>query len=307
MVRARSKGSWGPPAARGSSQWTIRRVLEWTTGYLRRGGVEAARFEAESLLAHALRVERLEIYLNPERVLSLKERARYRELVRQRRAGTPLTHLLGTAQFMNTTLKVNRSVLIPRVETEELVEHILHDFGPSAPAQRLSVLDLGTGSGAIAVALAKEWPQACVLAVDISKEALKLARENAQSNGVAGRVFFLCCDWFSAVHGEFDLIVSNPPYIPSEEWERLPEEVREHEPRQALDGGPGGLRAMERIACEAPRFLRPGGRLYLEIGAHQAEDVRALLKQTAAFSHLEIRRDLAGRERIVQAIRRSEA
>ncbi|OGF56855.1 MAG: protein-(glutamine-N5) methyltransferase, release factor-specific [Candidatus Fraserbacteria bacterium RBG_16_55_9] len=288
-----------------SSEWTIRRVLDWTTGYLRRGKVDAARFEAEVLLSHALRVERLELYLHPERLLRPPERARFRELVRQRHAGTPLAYLLGTVEFMNVTLKVNCSTLIPRVETEEMVERILRDV-PSPLPKDFRFLDLGTGSGAIAIALAKEWPEARALAVDISNEALTLARENAQQNGVAERVAFACSDWFSAAQGQYHLIVSNPPYIPSEDLGALPQEVSAHEPRKALDGGPRGLREIERIVREASGFLLPGGRLYLEIGSPQAEDVCKLLHETPAFSRIEVHQDLAGRDRIVYAIRRGD-
>jgi len=285
-----------------SKEWTVRRVLEWTTGYLRRGGIPAARFEAELLLAHALRRERLELYLRPDRTLTPEERARFRELIRKRRAGTPLAYLLGTVEFMNTTLKVNSAVLIPRPETEELVERILRDLeGRPSPGR---ALDLGTGSGAIAIALAAARPELHVLAVDLSLEALVLARENARLNGVEGRVAFVCSDWFSALRGRFHLIVSNPPYIPTERLEALPKEVRAYEPRKALDGGPRGIRELERIIREAPRFLQPQGRLYLEIGADQAQQVKAALEQTAAFSSVEIFRDLAGKERVVRAVRR---
>lgn len=288
-----------------SSQWTVRRVLEWTTRRLRRAGVEQARFEAEVLLAHALRVERLEIYLHPEKVLTLEERARYRELVRQRSAGTPLAYLMGNVQFMDATLKVDRSVLIPRVETEELVEQILRDLGRSSQNERLRVLDLGTGSGAIAIALVKGLPEAWAVAVDISYEALLLARENARLNGVAERISFICSDWFGAIRGLFQVIVSNPPYIPSEELQMLPEEVRAHEPWRALDGGPSGLREIERIVRMAPDFLAPNGGLYLEIGTKQASYVRKLLDETAAFSQVEVRRSLDGQERFVHAVRKS--
>ncbi len=286
-------------------EWTVRRVLDWTAGYLRRAKVQAARFEAEVLLAHALRTERLELYLHPERVLRPQERTRFRELVRQRHAGTPLAYLVGTVEFMNVTLKVNGSTLIPRVETEELVERVLRDLGTAPEPKDLKLLDLGTGSGAIAIAIAKEWPQARALAVDISEEALALARENAQLNGVAERVVFAHSDWFSVVQGQFHLIISNPPYIPSEDLKTLSREVTEHEPTRALDGGPRGLREIQRIVREAPHFLRPGGRLYLEIGSPQAQDVCKLIEETSAFSHLEVQRDLAGRDRFVHAIRRS--
>jgi len=302
VVREPLKSGPGLEDSERHSQWTVRQILDWTTKYLRRAGVEAARFEAETLLAHALRIERLELYLHPDRPLSPKERARFRTLIKRRRSGMPLAYLLGTVEFMNTMLKVDSSVLIPRVETEELVERILGDLGPATRGLRL--LDLGTGSGAIAIALLVEWPEARALAVDISHKALMLARENARLNGVAERIGFVCCDWLSAVSGSFDLVVSNPPYVPAEEFAALPREVRAHEPRRALDGGPRGLREIERIVREAPRFLRGGGRLYLEIGAGQADDVHKLILETKAFSQVDVLCDLAGHERIVRALRR---
>lgn len=308
MVKEYPKKSMNPLTAIPveSSKWTVRSILDWTTGYLRRGKVEAARFETEELLAHALRVERLELYLTPDRLLNLTERARFRELVRQRHAGTPLAYLLGTVEFMNVKLRVNPSVLIPRVETEELVERIVRDFHLHPQARHLRLLDLGTGSGAIAIALAKEWPGARALAVDLSYEALTLAQENAKLNSVWEQVTFVCSDWFSAVQGQFDVIVSNPPYIPTEDLRTLPKEVAAHEPRQALDGGQGGLREIERIVREAPHFLPPGGRLYLEIGSSQAEDISRLFAEITTFSQVEVQRDLAGRDRIVRAIHREE-
>ena len=283
--------------------WTVRRVLEWTAGYLRRGGVETARFEAELLLAHALRIERLHLYLNPDRPLSEAERARFRELIQKRRRGVPLAYLLGTVEFMDATLRVDRRALIPRVETEELVELILKDCGSEAQArgERWRVLDLGTGSGAIVIALLKRWPRARAVAVDLSSDALELARENARQNGVDGRVLWVRTDWLAGLRGRFHLIVSNPPYVPTEEYAHLPREVRVYEPRLALDGGPRGLRELRRIAQEAPRHLEPGGRLYLEIGAQQAEDVRTLLEEARAFTSVEVLQDLAGRDRFVRA------
>lgn len=286
-------------------EWTVRRVLEWTKGYLRRGGVKQARFEAEVLLAHALGVERLELYLHPERVLTAEERARFRELIRQRREGKPLQYLLGEVEFMGLKLRVNEQVLIPRPETEELVELILKELGKAGEkGKELAVLDLGTGSGAIALALAKFLPRAEVTAVDISPEALRLAEENAKRNGLGGRIRFLLSDWFSCVEGKFDLIVANPPYVAREEARELPREVREHEPPLAWDGGREGLESLRKIIAAAPRYLRSGGRLYLEIGATQGEKVCELVLATGAFDGLEIFPDLRGRERHLRAIRK---
>ncbi len=293
--------------ARGAEEpgiWTVRRVLEWTTRYLRRGGVEAARFEAEWLLAHALRTERLQLYLNPDRPLSEAERARFRRLVQQRYRGVPLAYLLGTVEFFNVTLRVNEAVLIPRPETEQLVERILRDHQGRPPGR---FVDLGTGSGAIALALLKAWrdARAAAVAVDISPAALRVARENAEKNGLLDRVTFVCGDWLSAFRPDarFELIVSNPPYVPTEALPTLPREVRVYEPRRALDGGPRGLAALARLAREAPPHLAPGGRLYLEIGAQQAQDVVARLERTGAFARIDVLKDLAGHDRIVRAER----
>jgi len=298
-------GSKPKPKPGAGEEWTVRRVLEWTKGYLRRGGVKQARFEAEMLLAHALGVERLELYLHPERVLTAEERARFRELIKQRREGKPLQYLLGEVEFMGLKLRVNEQVLIPRPETEELVELILKEMGDEGRGRELEVLDLGTGSGAIALALAKLLPRARVTAVDISPGALRLAEENAKRNGLEGQVRFLLSDWFSRVEGEFDLIVANPPYVAREEVKTLPREVREHEPPLAWDGGREGLEALRRIIAAAPRYLRPGGRLYLEIGAAQGEKVRRLVLATGAFDGLEVFLDLGGRERHLRAIRKA--
>lgn len=301
VVREPSGGVMGATGSQGT-QWTVRRVLDWTADYLRRGDVESARFEAESLLAHALRTERLELYLQPGRPLDVEERGRFRSLVQQRRAGTPLGYLLGTTPFRDARLRVDRSVLIPRAETEELVDWIIRKETAPAGGDRYHVLDLGIGSGAIAIALALQWPHARFVGVDRSPEALRLARENAHDNGVADRVALLCADWCQAIRGTFDLIVSNPPYVPTEAYRHLPTEVRAHEPRRALDGGARGTREIERIIRSVPRCLRAGGKLYLEIDAHQAEEVSALLERTGALSPAEVRHDIRGQDRMVRAI-----
>lgn len=291
----------GSSAKEEGKEWTVREVLAWTRDYLRKAKIDRARFEAELLLAHALGTERLELYLHPERVLTPEERARFRELIQRRRAGEPLQYLLGEAEFMELKLKVNEHVLIPRPETEGLVELVLRELGRGA-GEGLRILDLGTGSGAIALALAKALPRSRVLAVDISTEALALARENARRNGISN-VEFRRSDWFSAVAETFDVIVSNPPYVAREEVKDLPREVRA-EPREAWDGGPGGLEHLKRIIAEAPGHLVRGGRLFLEIGAAQGEAVRELALATGAFDPVEILPDLAGRERYLRAVRR---
>jgi release factor glutamine methyltransferase len=281
-------------------EWTIREALNWTRDYFRKGSISAARFEAELLLAHAMEIEWLQLYLQPDRSLSSAERKRFRQLIERRRAGTPLQYLLGSVDFYNCRLQVNGDVLIPRPETEELVECILTDYQGRPLGQ---VLDLGTGSGAIAIALALARPDAQVTAGDCSAASLEVARQNAVQNGVADRIVFRRSDWFAGLTGTFDVIVANPPYVSSRQWEKLASEVREHEPAVALDGGADGLAAVRQIVREAPEHLRSGGHLYLEIGAGQETTVRQLLEAQPAFVEILIRKDLAGHPRFVCARR----
>lgn len=280
----------------------MRKALWWTRGYLRRGGVELSRLEAEELLAHAMGVERLALYLEPNRVLSAEERAQFRSLVARRRAGIPLQYLLGEIEFMGLSLRVDERALIPRPETEELVELILREVDPQG---RGKTLELGTGSGAIAIALAKSLPDYRITATDISTEALELARENAARNAVEEKIDFLESDWFAAIEGKFDLIVANPPYVGREEVERLPREVRQQEPRLAWDGGVGGMEALQEIIDAASSHLQPGGRLYLELGAGQGAEVREFALTGGAYDGIEVFRDLSGRERHFRAARRA--
>jgi len=279
----------------------VREILAWTRRHLRKAGIEAARFEAEVLLAHALGTERLELYLNPDRILSAPERARFKKLLAKRTQGVPLQYLIGTVDFMGCEISVNKAVLIPRFETEELVEKIIRDTNQK-PA--LKILELGTGSGAIAIALAQHAKQAKILATDISAEALQLARKNAEHNGVSEHIAFLQSDWFSKVSGTFDLIVSNPPYVDSQSFKELSEEVK-HEPKLALDGGEAGLQAIQTIIAQAPLHLVEGGRLYLEIGETQAQSVLAMTQENDAFRAVEILKDSAGKDRFLRAVRAS--
>jgi release factor glutamine methyltransferase len=286
-------------------RWTVREVLDWTRGYLRRGGVEAARLEAEILLAHALQVERLELYLHPDRALSETERQRFRELIQERRRGVPLQYLLGEVEFFDCRLKVSPAALIPRAETEELVERMVGDLSRRANAP-WQILDLGTGTGAIAIALARAFKNSQILAVDISADALALAQENARRNGVSARVHLLQSDWLSQVTGEFDLIVTNPPYVNREALKDLQREVQQ-EPPIALDGGQAGLEAIALIVAGCPRHLKPDGALYLEIGEAQGPAVRELLQRTAALAEPQILKDHAGKDRFAHAVRRAAA
>ncbi len=279
------------------TEWTIREVLNWTRGYFESAGIVQPRLEAEILLAHALDVDRLNLYISPDQPLTPDERSRYRTVVKRRREGTPLQHLIGEVRFFGLRFRVNRDALIPRPETEELLDHILK----LVPRDRdIACLDLGTGTGVIAVCLARYFPRARVTAVDVSPAALDLARRNAALNGVEDGIRFVLGDWFEQVEGGFDLIASNPPYIAEEALDTLPTEVREHEPHVALDGGPGGLRQIGRLIERLPEHANPGGMVFLEIGYEQ-DDAVARMLEAAGFAEVRVESDLAGKKRYAVA------
>lgn len=268
---------------------TIREVIQKSAQFLERHGVESARLQAEHLLGHVLKLPRLKLYLDFDRVLNAPELESLRGLVKRRAAREPLQHLLGTANFCGLELKVNRHVLVPRPETELLAERALEwlnseretrnaEQSKSLLTSALTMLDLGTGSGCLAIALAKALVDARVVAVDVSAEALVVAKENAAKHQVTERIQFLSGDLFGPVEpgAQFDLIVSNPPYIPTAEIATLQPEVREFDPVGALDGGADGLEFYRRIAAESAKFLRPGGRLLVEFGDGQADALKKL-------------------------------
>lgn len=251
---------------------TVLEVLTAATDYLGKQGVESSRLNAEHLLAHVLgKKNRIELYLEFERPLGEKERAPLRDLVRQRAEGRPLQHLLGTVEFLGFTFATDARALIPRPETEQLVELVL-GCGEFARA-----LDVGTGSGVIALSLALKRPQASVTGCDISPEALALAGENATRHDLAGRVHFAESDLLANIPGPAEVIVANLPYIPEADIKDLSREVR-HDPVLALDGGADGLDLIRRLVAEAPGILSPGGILALEIGHDQSPQVRELLE-----------------------------
>ena len=254
---------------------TVLEAIQRSTDFLARKNVDSPRLQVELLLAHALGVPRLKLYLNFEQKLSGADLDTLRELVMRRGNREPLQHIIGSTSFCGFEIQVNRHVLVPRPETELLGERAWQ-FLEAAKAQAPAALDFGTGSGCLAIALAAKCPGAQVHAADISVEALSVARENAARNGVGERIQFHCGDGFAALPGGllFDLIVANPPYVPSAEIEALAPEVRDHDPRLALDGGADGLDFYRRLAAEAPGHLHPAGRMMLEIGDGQAEQIR---------------------------------
>lgn len=276
--------------------WTTRRMLGWMAEDLAGRGVESARLDAELLLAHALGCERLQLYLDMDRPLSDADLARVRGLVVRRRAREPIAYIVGRREFWGRRLQVTRDVLVPRPETELLVELGRARVGEGAAR----ILDLCTGSGAVAVALALERPGAVVDATDASEAAIAVARANLATYAVDARVTLHRGDLFLALPEprRYDLITANPPYIADSEWAVLPADVREHEPRIALIAGPEGVEVHRRIAAEAGRWLAPGGSLLVEVGTGQAPAVAALLRD-AGLVEVQSHRDLAGIERVV--------
>lgn len=272
--------------------WTILKVLDWTKGYLAEKGVENARLEAEWMLCEILGLDRVGLYVNFDKPLTAAELAHFRGMVARRARREPLQYILGSQEFLGLDFEVSPAVLIPRHDTETLVEEAVR-LGVEAKR----VLDIGVGSGCIAVTLAKKLPGAELFGVEKSPEALAIARRNAEKHGAA--VTLREGSLFEPFTGErFDLIVSNPPYIPAGVIAELQPEVRDFEPRGALDGGPDGLAFYRIIIPAAPGYLSAGGWLLVEVGAGQAEAVGKMFED-AGFKELFTAKDYAGIERVV--------
>lgn len=265
-------------------------------------GIDSARLDARLLVAEALGVAPMKVATYPEMELTADQSARLEAMARRREAREPISHILGRRGFWTLDLAVTAATLDPRPDTEVLVEAVL-DTIPDRRAP-LRVLDFGTGSGCILLALLAELPQARGLGIDRSDAALAVARRNAEANGLAGRAEFRLGDWGSGVDGRFDVIVSNPPYIPDQDIAGLEPEVARYEPRTALAGGPDGLDCYRALAPDVARLLGDAGVVGVEVGEGQAEAVAALLRE-AGLAVTAVRRDLAGIERCVIAARPS--
>ncbi|MGE5180575.1 MAG: peptide chain release factor N(5)-glutamine methyltransferase [Acidobacteriota bacterium] len=279
--------------------WTTLSVLDWTTQRFTTAGIAAARLEAQVLLAHVLACSRVQLYTSFDKPLAEPELARYRELIRRRLAGEPVAYLVQEQEFWGLPFHVDASVLVPRPDTETLIEVARGVRTDRTAACR--VLDLCTGSGAIAVSLARELPAARVIATEVSADAAALARKNAERNAVGDRVDVRVGDLWQPVAGErFDLIVANPPYVATHVIATLAPEVR-CEPRLALDGGGDGLRFYDRIVAEARAYLEPGGALVVEHGFDQADAVRARF-EAAGLTCVTLVHDLGKNPRVTWGI-----
>lgn len=278
----------------------IRDILRQAAANLKQSGSTSPRLDAEVLLTSYLNTNRLELYKAPEKPLGEEEIQGFGKWLERRLNGEPVAYIIGAKEFWSLLFEVNPEVLIPRPETEILVEEALQASKKMMSAG-LRILEIGVGSGAISVALAKELPDARLVATDISSGALVLARRNARTHGVADRIEFLCGNLLAPVVGTFDLIVSNPPYISAAEFEQLPRGVREYEPREALLTGEGGTACHREIIAASGKHLRQGGWLLMEMGDGQKEIVAELLKKSEAFDRIETRRDYGGVERVIIA------
>jgi release factor glutamine methyltransferase len=282
-----------------SEEWTVRRIIDWTTAHLKKHGSDTPRLDAEILLAHARGCRRIEIYTRFDEVLSERERSAMRDLVRRRAQSEPVAYLVGHREFFSLDFQVTPAVLIPRPDTETLVVELLDVAKPlSAPR----ILDVGTGSGCIAIAAAVNHPTAQITATDANDAALAVARENARQHRVVERIAFRSGDVFAPVEQDepFYIVVSNPPYIAEHEKETLQNDVRKYEPHEALISGPSGLEVLFRLIDEAPRHLAPAGTLMLEISPEQSKAVAGRMDSSGRFEDIRVVKDLPGLARVVR-------
>ena len=279
------------------ARWTIKDVLEWTAGYFRKKGITTARLDAEVLLAHCLGVDRLHLYLNLDRPLRQEERIRYRELIRRRAMREPVALIRGVKEFWSLRLRAAPGVLIPRPDTEALVEAVLEELR-DRPVP--NILEIGTGSGAIAVAIALENPRARIVATDIDKLALEATRFNAENLGASASISFIASDLFTAFRegSKFDVVCCNPPYIPSDVIATLEPEIN-FEPRLALDGGPDGLNVIRHLVSQARNYLADRGALIIELGSEQEPWVREMFETLGGLHDVHAFPDLSGKPRVV--------
>ncbi|MCA9233002.1 MAG: peptide chain release factor N(5)-glutamine methyltransferase [Planctomycetales bacterium] len=284
--------------------WTIGRLLTWTAEYLRDKNSDSPRLDAEVLLAHARGCQRIDLYTVYDQAADEQLRTQFRDLVTRRAAGTPVAYLVGHREFFSLSFQVSPDVLIPRPETESLVVRAL-DLAKAMPAP-IRIADVGTGSGVLAVCCAKRLPTCSVTAIDLSPAAVEIARQNAAKHKVAEQIELVCSDLFAECPdvAEFDLILSNPPYVATSEMAQLAAGVRDHEPQLALDGGEQGTAVIERLIPQAIARLKPNGWLLMEVSPNNASRVEQLLADSNELAVCETINDLAGLPRVAQAQRK---
>ena len=276
---------------RAMKNWTILEILKWTTGFFKEKQIINPRLNAEYIISHVLGCKRFDLYVRFEEIVSLENREKIKKMVIERAKSKPLQYVIGETEFYGHRFFVNESVLIPRPETEYLVEKIITEIDSYN-----TILDIGSGSGAIAITLKKELPHLSVTAVDISASALKIATENAKLNQV--EIEFIESDIFSKLNTKFDIIVSNPPYIPQKEYEALDKEILEYEPKLALLAEDDGLYFYRRILSEAKLYLNVNGKIYFEIGYNQSDRIKKIAENNG-FTEIETLKDLNGFDRIM--------
>ena len=285
---------------------TILEALNWVTDYLKESRIENPRLNGELLLAHSMHLSREQLYIRLNHQVREDERKALEELVRRRASGEPLQYILGRQEFWSIQLKVDPRVLIPRPETEHLVEEAIRSLSKISSQKKRSVLELGTGSGAIAISLAKEVKNIILVATDLSCEALRVARENAMKASVSDQIRFVRGDLLTPFHMgvNFDLILSNPPYLSDADMGQISREVRDHEPLLALRGGKNGLEFYQKLISQGPSYLKKGGWILLEVGYGQAGRVCEMIEAEGRFGQPETVKDLSGIERVVKAQRK---
>ena len=286
----------------GKTQWTIIKLIRWANSYLQAHDIDSPRATGEILLAHALNVKRIDLYLNYDQPLVADELNTFKMLIKRRIRREPVAYILGTKEFWSMDLKITQDVLIPRPETECLVEVALKYLSQIPAVQTQRILELGTGSGAIILALVSQQPRHLYFASDYFKKAAALASRNAVRNDFAGRIHFFVGDWLSPLNSKkcgFDMIVSNPPYIPSRVIETLQPEIHRFEPHAALNGDQDGLSCYRKIIGNARNYLKPHGMLLLEIGHEQKDDIRRIASACDVYDDFNHAKDYSGYDRVV--------
>lgn len=291
-----------PPADASSERWTTRRLLAWTTDYFTRKGIDSPRRSAEELLSHVLSLSRLKLYTDADRPASDLERAAFRDLVERAAKHEPVDYLVGSAPFFSMDFKVDKRVLVPRPSTETIVEHVLQHCRRTPGFHAPLIADVCTGSGIIAISLAKHLPHARVIATDLSADTLDVAVENAQKHGVTDRIDFRQGDLLEPLAGvRARYLVSNPPYISDDEWKDVAPNVKDYEPTHALRGGHDGLDFIRPLIAQAEGYLDRPGQLLIEIAASQKAAVLELSKQNPALLRPQVLADHEGLPRVLVA------